>query len=85
MIFSFLLCIKLQDMSGEVDMTEFRFLLTGGVSLGEELPEKPCSWIEEKGWAELNRAMNMPNFKGFREHFLENLEKYSELAESQTP
>ena len=38
MIFSFLLCIKLNQMSGEVDMNEFKFLLTGGVSLGEELP-----------------------------------------------
>lgn len=35
MIFSFLLTIKLNQMANDVDMNEFRFLLTGGVSLGE--------------------------------------------------
>jgi len=56
MIFSFLLCIKLGEMSEEVDMNEFRYLLTGGVNLGENFGELPASWMVEKGWSELNRA-----------------------------
>ena len=35
MIFSFLLCIKLNSMAGEVASDEFRFLLTGGVDIGD--------------------------------------------------
>jgi dynein heavy chain len=35
MIFSFLLCIKLNSMAGEVAPEEFRFLLTGGVDIGD--------------------------------------------------
>lgn len=49
MIFSFMLMIKLMEMRKEVEMAEYKFLLTGGVSLGEELPENPDpSWISEK-------------------------------------
>jgi dynein heavy chain len=36
MIFSFLLTIKLKEMAGEMDQEEFRFFLTGGISLGGE-------------------------------------------------
>lgn len=35
MIFSFLLTIKLNNMANDADMTEFKFLLTGGVALGQ--------------------------------------------------
>jgi len=65
MIFSFLLCIKLQEMSKEIDMSEFRFLLTGGVSLGEDWGPLPAAWLVEKQWSELNRACKLPGFKGF--------------------
>ena len=85
MIFSFLLCIKLNQMAGEVQSDEFRFLLTGGVSLGEENPEKPATWIEDKMWAELNRGCKLPGFKGFMEHFVKNTDVYKQLLESQNP
>ena len=39
LIFSFLLNIKLMELSGELDAEESRFFLTGGISLGEELPK----------------------------------------------
>jgi len=85
MIFSFLLCIKLNQMSGEVDMNEFRFLLTGGVSLGEEIPDLPAPWLSENSWAELCRACKLNGFKGFMDHFLKNINTYKELAEHPNP
>jgi len=48
LLFSFLLTIKLMDMEGEIDHDDLRFLLTGGVSLGEELPDCPAAWMLEK-------------------------------------
>jgi dynein heavy chain len=85
MIFSFLLCIKLNQMSGEVEMGEFRFLLTGGVSLGEELPPKPADWLSDNSWAELNRACKLDGFKGYLDHFVKNIDIYKELAEHPNP
>jgi dynein heavy chain len=44
-IFSMMLTFKLLDMKGELNAEELRFLITGGVSLGEELPECPAFWM----------------------------------------
>lgn len=85
MIFSFLLTIKLNVMSGEVDNTEFIFFLTGGVSLGDEIPEKPADWLSDNGWDELVRACKMQNFVGFMDHFLANIDTYKELADHPNP
>jgi dynein heavy chain len=38
LIFSFLLSIKLNQMAGDADTAEYKFLLTGGVDLGEQWP-----------------------------------------------
>lgn len=65
MIFSFLLTIKLNEMKGNLDQEEFRFLMTGGISLGGELPSIPADWISEKTWGELYRLNELKNFKGF--------------------
>lgn len=65
MIFSFLLTCKLNEMKGTLNQQEFRFLLTGGISLGGELPPIPSDWVSEKAWGELCRLSDLPNFKGF--------------------
>jgi dynein heavy chain len=85
MIFSFLLCIKLNAMSDDADMGEFKFLLTGGVSLGEELPEKPAEWLSDNAWGELLRACLMPGFNGFLDHFKANISTYQELNDHPDP
>jgi len=85
MIFSFLLCIKLNSLSGECDMREFKFLLTGGVDLGEENPEKPADWMTDSSWAEFNRACTLDGFKGYKEHFVKSIETYRELFEHPNP
>ena len=70
LIFSFLLNIKLMQMSGEIKEDQFRFLLTGGVSLGDELPANPGEgWLTEKLWGEINRMSKLTNFTGFLKHF----------------
>ena len=65
LIFSALLTLKLMEMAEEVLPEELKFFLTGGVSLGEALPEIPCSWVSEKMWGELFRLDKLPSFKGF--------------------
>jgi len=50
-------------------MKEFKFLLTGGVSLGEQLEECPADWVTPKMWGEINRCVELPGFKGFVTHF----------------
>ena len=75
-IFSLLLTIKLLELANEVKMNEFRFMLTGGVSLGTKLPDKPAAWLTDKAWGELNRACEIDSFKGFMELFCKDIERY---------
>jgi dynein heavy chain, axonemal len=84
-IFSFLLAIKLNSMTGDADAEEFKFLLTGGVSLGDPKEEKPAEWMALNSWAELIRACDLPNFKGYMDHFKANIDTYKELADHPNP
>ena len=57
-------------MSGEIKEDQFRFLLTGGVSLGDELPANPGEgWLTVKLWGEINRMSKLTNFTGILKHF----------------
>lgn len=85
MIFSFLLTITLNRMQNDADQGEFKFLLTGGVSLGEELPPKPADWISDNSWGELNRACKIEGFKGFMDHFCASIDIYKEMNDHQDP
>lgn len=71
-IFSCLLTIKLKEMAGTLDAAHKKFMLTGGVSLGDAMPDNPTDWVLEKQWAELNRLAKLKSFDGLVEHFLEN-------------
>lgn len=51
-------------MKGELDQDEQRFLLTGGIALGGELPPCPADWLSEKSWGEIVRLNELPKFKG---------------------
>lgn len=86
MIFSFMLMIKLMQMRKEVDDKEYRFLLTGGVSLGEELPTNPDpTWISERQWGEIFRMSLLSSFKGFIEDFSKNKDIFKEMYDSTSP
>jgi len=85
LIFSGLLTIKLLEMNNELDNAELRFFLTGGVSLGDQLPVCPCDWMSEKLWGELNRLDKLPTFEGFLDHFMKDHEIYQEMYRSSTP
>lgn len=54
------------NIDNTVDMEEFRFLLTGGISAGE-VPPNPLPWLGDKLWAEMNRLSSFLSFVGFAE------------------
>jgi len=39
--------IKLIEFEGKFNREEYGFFLTGGISSGEELPEKPAEWLTD--------------------------------------
>jgi dynein heavy chain len=66
LLFAFTLSLKFMEYNKELDKDELRFFMTGGISIDENLPEKPdAPWILDKMWAELVRLNDIPAFKGF--------------------
>ena len=64
-IFAALLTIKIKEMNNTLNPEHKSFLLTGGVSLGEALPENPANWLLDKQWGELNRLDKLAGFEGY--------------------
>ena len=48
----------------EIDDNVWRFLLTGGVGLGNPHPNPYPDWLTDKAWQELVYASELPNLKG---------------------
>ena len=62
LLFAFGLAAGLQVDSGKMDSAELRFLLTGGVAVGDLRAPNPCpAWLSDKSWGEICRAAKLPN------------------------
>lgn len=74
------------EYNKELDSEELRFFMTGGISIDENLPEKPdAPWILDKMWAELVRLNDLPSFKGFLSDFIQNLDEWSLIYNNEMP
>ena len=60
LLFAFLLASKLLIDRQRMEPAELRFLLTGGVAMGElPLANPDHSWISEKMWSEICRVSDL--------------------------
>ncbi|KAM3188084.1 Dynein heavy chain 7, axonemal [Hymenolepis weldensis] len=84
LLFSFLLAINLAKHRKEIDETEWRFLLTGGVGL-DNPHSNPSSWLPPKQWDELCRMSALPRFSKLRENFAGRLDQYQAIYDSPNP
>ena len=69
-----------------LDASEWRFILTGGVGVGEgEVPNPDPSWISEKTWGEICRTSDIPAFEGFSKLFNQDIYHWREMYDSPDP
>lgn len=60
LLFAFLLSSKLLIDHHRMDPVELRFLLTGGVAMGDlPLPNPDPTWISDKMWSEMCRISDL--------------------------
>ena len=85
LIFAFLLAIRIMGGQGKIDKTEWTFLLTGGVSMGELPPNPASAWLGERQWGELCRLSDLSALRGFREEFVTSLDSWQAIYDSSTP
>jgi len=69
---------------GKLDLSEWMFLLTGGVGLENKNPN-PSSWLPKKYWDELCRLNELPAFQGLVNSFSKDLANWEKVYDSQVP
>jgi dynein heavy chain len=73
-LFAFKLAVNLRMADGLVDAGELRFLLTGGVAVGDNPHANPApQWLSEKSWTELCLLNDLPAFSVGHHHPLSSL------------
>lgn len=87
LLFSFVLTVQLMASRGEIEDTEWRFLLTGGVALDNPHPNPAPEWLSDKSWSEITRANDLPSgvLDGVRQHFADNPDAWKEFYDSPAP
>lgn len=62
LLFAFGVAAGLQVDGGKMEPADLRFLLTGGVAVGELPAPNPCpAWLSDKSWGEVCRASKLPD------------------------
>lgn len=84
LLFSFILCTKIQLASDQIDSKTFSFLLLGGKPAVTVVnPDE--SWINDKVWAEVNSLQQLPAFSDFVDTFIENLAEWKHFYDFNNP
>lgn len=83
LLFAFFLTCKIRA----VDAAELRFLLTGGVAVGETQQPNPApEWLSDKSWGEIVRLSDLPGpWEGLREHVETNALLWRVVYDSNEP
>ncbi|KAK3096562.1 hypothetical protein FSP39_001310 [Pinctada imbricata] len=85
LLFAFLLCSRIKQHRGEIDMSEWRFLLAGGTTKPKELPN-PCEdWLSERSWNDILTATALPKFASFAEEFKNFADGFKKIFDSSDP
>ena len=88
LMFSFLLAARIAEGAGQLDMTEWRFLLTGvvGVSSSDGVPNPAPDWLEERAWVEIGRLGDLSVFgESFVSDFAADIHAWRAIYDSFEP
>ncbi|XP_053995911.1 dynein axonemal heavy chain 7-like isoform X3 [Hylaeus anthracinus] len=84
LLFSLLLAINLLKQQGNISLSHWMFLLTGGIGIDNPYAN-PTTWLPAKQWNELCNLDNVESFSGVRKSFTENTDQWRKLFDSKEP
>lgn len=87
LLFSFHMCAKILEGDEKLNMTEFDFLLKGGVVLDrQEQVENPCfDWISDVSWDNLTEFDKLAGFHGVADSFEQHPKEWKEWYSTPEP
>jgi dynein heavy chain len=85
LIFSFLLCTRMMRAENILSEDELKFLLTGGIAVGDPEPNPHQAWLVDKSWGEIGRMSKLEQAHGFKEDFETLKEEWKTVFQSAEP
>eukprot|EP00040_Diaphanoeca_grandis_P037866 m.251032 g.251032 ORF g.251032 m.251032 type:complete len:4203 (+) comp33890_c0_seq2:91-12699(+) len=85
LLFSFLLCIRIMMNQGKINMIEWRYLITGGTKVPEQLANPAPEWILERSWNEILTLPTLPKFVDFAKDFNTQVDGWRAIFDSNDP
>uniref|UniRef100_A0A672VCG1 Dynein axonemal heavy chain 1 n=2 Tax=Strigops habroptila TaxID=2489341 RepID=A0A672VCG1_STRHB len=83
-MFAFLVCVRILMNDGQINMDEWRFLLSGGII--KEMKENPApAWLYERVWGDILALSSLKNFSSFANDFVDNLQEFRAIFDSPKP
>jgi dynein heavy chain len=79
LLFSFLLCAKIELGNGKLDQSELRYLLAGNTAMGVRRKKPDSDWLTEKVWLEVLALDALPGFPGFADEFAAKHDEYKPI------
>uniref|UniRef100_A0A8C5T8B7 Dynein axonemal heavy chain 1 n=1 Tax=Malurus cyaneus samueli TaxID=2593467 RepID=A0A8C5T8B7_9PASS len=84
LMFAFLVSVRILMNEGQINMDEWRYLLSGGAI--KEMKDNPApSWLNERAWGDILALSCLKNFSNFDNDFAANLEGFRTIFDSPSP
>ncbi|KAG7240353.1 hypothetical protein INR49_026924, partial [Caranx melampygus] len=84
LMFAFLLCARIMMNENKIDMTEWRYLLSGGMPV-QEMPNPAASWLSERAWLDVLGLSALDTFSKLAESFLKHQQDFKRIFDSNQP
>ena len=85
LLFSFLMCVRILMGKNEINMDEWRFLITGGTVTPESFENPAPEWISERSWLEILTLPALPVFAEFAKDFPAHVAEWQHIFDSKEP
>ncbi|XP_056267415.1 dynein axonemal heavy chain 1 [Pseudoliparis swirei] len=84
LMFAFLLSARIMMNDNNIDMTDWRYLLSGGMPV-QEMTNPAVSWLSERAWQDLLGLSALDHFNNLAESFTEHLQGFKRIFDSNQP
>ena len=86
LLFAFTMCVSILEGRNQMDMDEYQFLLTGGVSLAANTQRNPgAGWLADDRWDQICRLGDLSAFDGLNTGFASQIDAWKAIYDSAAP